>query len=222
MRFTLPLIALVLAAPAQLQAQSMKYPETRRVPQVDEQFGVKVADPYRWLENDVRTDAEVAKWVADENAVTSAYLATLPAYVGESAVTLTYTLNSVATTVTIPVVIGLGYTTQGQRLRPATAADIKSQIGDALGKNRRTEIAALLLSNTVGLNVGTSFNALEAQVLPGADGETPLPATSMFTGVARLNLTDNYSYDSMFCWQVSRPWPCTVCATSSFLHASEP
>lgn len=78
MRLTLPLIALVLAAPAQLQAQSMKYPETRRVPQVDEQFGVKVADPYRWLENDVRTDAEVAKWVADENAVTNAYLATLP------------------------------------------------------------------------------------------------------------------------------------------------
>ena len=104
--------------------------------------------------------------------MTAAYLATLPAYVGESAVTLTYTLNSVATTVTIPVVIGLGYTTQGQRLRPATAADIKSQIGDALGKNRRTEIAALLLSNTVGLNVGTSFNALEAQVLPGADGES--------------------------------------------------
>lgn len=78
MRLTLPLIALVLAAPAQLQAQSMKYPETRRVPQVDEQFGVKVADPYRWLENDVRTDPEVAKWVADENAVTNAYLATLP------------------------------------------------------------------------------------------------------------------------------------------------
>lgn len=78
MRLTLPLIALVLAAPAQLQAQSMHYPETRRVTQVDEQFGVKVADPYRWLENDVRTDAEVAKWVADENALTNAYLATLP------------------------------------------------------------------------------------------------------------------------------------------------
>ncbi|RUN76930.1 S9 family peptidase [Sphingomonas sp. TF3] len=78
MRLTLPLIALVLAAPAQLQAQTMQYPETRRVTQTDEQFGVKVADPYRWLENDVRTDAEVAKWVADENAVTNAYLATLP------------------------------------------------------------------------------------------------------------------------------------------------
>ena len=54
------------------------YPETRRVDQVDEQFGVKVADPYRWLENDVRKDPEVAAWVAAENKVTDAYLATLP------------------------------------------------------------------------------------------------------------------------------------------------
>lgn len=79
MRLALPLIALVLTTPAfAQQAAPMKYPETRRVDQVDEQFGVKVADPYRWLENDVRTDAEVARWVADENAVTNAYLATLP------------------------------------------------------------------------------------------------------------------------------------------------
>lgn len=54
------------------------YPETRRVEVVDEQFGVKVADPYRWLENDVRNDKEVAAWVEAENKVTDAYLATLP------------------------------------------------------------------------------------------------------------------------------------------------
>ncbi len=56
----------------------MIYPQTIRGDTVDEQFGVKVADPYRWLENDVRTDTAVAKWVADENAVTNAYLASLP------------------------------------------------------------------------------------------------------------------------------------------------
>jgi prolyl oligopeptidase len=54
------------------------YPETRRVDQVDEQFGVKLADPYRWLENDVRSDPEVRAWVDAENAATDAYLATLP------------------------------------------------------------------------------------------------------------------------------------------------
>jgi len=56
----------------------LPYPQTERGDTVDEQFGVKVDDPYRWLENDVRTDAKVAAWVAEESKVTQAYLDTLP------------------------------------------------------------------------------------------------------------------------------------------------
>ena len=72
---------LLTAAPAAFAQDAMPkltYPATPRVDQVDEQFGVKVADPYRWLENDVRTDPKVAAWVAEQNKVTDAYLATLP------------------------------------------------------------------------------------------------------------------------------------------------
>jgi len=54
------------------------YPETRRVDVVDEYFGQSIPDPYRWLENDARTDEEVAAWIAAQNEVTEAYLATLP------------------------------------------------------------------------------------------------------------------------------------------------
>jgi prolyl oligopeptidase len=57
---------------------SIAYPETRRGPLVEEQFGEKIADPYRWLENDVRSDKDVASWVERENAVTRGYLDTLP------------------------------------------------------------------------------------------------------------------------------------------------
>ena len=39
---------------------------------------MQVADPYRWLENDVRQDAQVRAWVDAQNAVTQAFLATLP------------------------------------------------------------------------------------------------------------------------------------------------
>ena len=46
---------------------------------VETQFGVAVADPYRWLENDVRTDPKVKAWVEAQNATTNAFLATLPA-----------------------------------------------------------------------------------------------------------------------------------------------
>ncbi len=65
---------------AALLADDMKlsYPQTRTLDLVETQFGEKVADPYRWLENDVRTDPEVASWVAGENAVTNGYLAALP------------------------------------------------------------------------------------------------------------------------------------------------
>jgi len=54
------------------------YPVTRREDLVEDLFGLRVADPYRWLENDVRNDPEVAAWVAAQNEVTDAYLATLP------------------------------------------------------------------------------------------------------------------------------------------------
>ncbi|MGD9810455.1 MAG: prolyl oligopeptidase family protein [Sphingobium sp.] len=57
---------------------SITYPATRALPLVEDIFGEKIADPYRWLENDVRSDREVEAWVAAENAVTDSYLATLP------------------------------------------------------------------------------------------------------------------------------------------------
>ncbi|MFZ4690627.1 MAG: prolyl oligopeptidase family serine peptidase, partial [Polymorphobacter sp.] len=59
-------------------ATPIAYPPTATVPQADIQHGVKVADPYRWLEGDVRTEKPVADWVAAQNVVTQAYLATLP------------------------------------------------------------------------------------------------------------------------------------------------
>ena len=77
-----PMIALAAPAAAQqtgaAMAEELSYPETTRGDVVEEQFGVAVADPYRWLENDVRQDQRVRDWVTAENAVTNAYLETLP------------------------------------------------------------------------------------------------------------------------------------------------
>jgi prolyl oligopeptidase len=67
-----------MAGPAVGETSSLPYPPTRRGDVVETQFGVPVADPYRWLENDVRVDAEVRDWVTAENRVTEAYLDTLP------------------------------------------------------------------------------------------------------------------------------------------------
>ncbi len=56
----------------------IEYPATRRVDHFDDYHGTKVADPYRWLEEDVRKSPEVAAWVEAENKVTFAYLKSIP------------------------------------------------------------------------------------------------------------------------------------------------
>ncbi|MCB2046611.1 MAG: S9 family peptidase [Novosphingobium sp.] len=57
---------------------ALHYPETERGKVVDMLFGERVADPYRWLENDVREDPQVAQWVDAQNRVTRGYLDKLP------------------------------------------------------------------------------------------------------------------------------------------------
>ena len=57
-------------------SQELNYPQTRKTDQVDDYHGVKVADPYRWLEDD--NSAETAAWVKAENAVTFGYLDKIP------------------------------------------------------------------------------------------------------------------------------------------------
>ena len=83
MQKIVPLALLLLAAcgtvpeSAEKKMQKIAYPETRKDSTVvDDYFGTKVADPYRWLEND--TSAETADWVKRENAVTQAYLGDIP------------------------------------------------------------------------------------------------------------------------------------------------
>ncbi len=76
---SLPLLAVSSAGIAETAVvEKLSYPETRRENVVDDYHGTKVADPYRWLEGDVRDVPEVAAWVAAQNKVTQQYLQSMP------------------------------------------------------------------------------------------------------------------------------------------------
>jgi prolyl oligopeptidase len=74
-RLALALIAGAATLSSALAAP-LSYPQTRKTEQVDTYHGQRVADPYRWLEDD--NSAETKAWVQAQNQLTDAYLAAMP------------------------------------------------------------------------------------------------------------------------------------------------
>ena len=70
------LVGLMFFAAACSNNQKIKYPVAHKDNVVDDYFGHKVNDPYRWLEDD--NSAETADWVKAENKVTNTFLSKIP------------------------------------------------------------------------------------------------------------------------------------------------
>lgn len=73
--FVLVVLTFLLYSGVSAQTK-FSYPEPRRGGQVDIFHGVKVADPYRWMED--TESEETTEWITAENKLTDAYLATIP------------------------------------------------------------------------------------------------------------------------------------------------
>ncbi len=74
-RFCLFFMLLAAMIP-NISAQSIQYPKTKKVEQVDDYHGIKVADPYRWLED--ANAPETKAWIEEQNKITRAYLDNIP------------------------------------------------------------------------------------------------------------------------------------------------
>lgn len=73
-----PVCILVASSAAGSATQPPKVPETRTSTASDVTFGERIADPFRWLEADARSDPEVAAWASAQDATTRHYTHALP------------------------------------------------------------------------------------------------------------------------------------------------
>ncbi len=119
------------------------------------------------------------------------------------------------------IYVGYSYASRGQIVRPASMPDTGARNGPGFGKLRRTHRYSMLLNNTKGLSVGTSFSTMLPAQLRQSDGMTPIGTLEMFSGIHQDSLEDGDSYDSMICWEVSEPFPATVCAVGGNLETKD-
>ena len=70
------LIVCLVAGISQQMIKTNNYPEARKSDQMDDYHGVKVADPYRWLED--LDSAETRAWVEAENKLSFGFLESIP------------------------------------------------------------------------------------------------------------------------------------------------
>lgn len=75
----IPLVGILMLACKNTQKNdtiNLKYPNTKKVDSVDTYFGIKIQDPFRWLEDDRSPETE--NWVKEQNKTTFNYLDKIP------------------------------------------------------------------------------------------------------------------------------------------------
>ena len=77
-RIIFPLVAILTASGIFSGPLQATPPMTKRIDHSDEYHGTKVADPFRWLEDDVRENPDVADWVERQNAHAFSFLERIP------------------------------------------------------------------------------------------------------------------------------------------------
>lgn len=121
----------------------------------------------------------------------------------------------------IPVVVGLTYDSDGQLVRPVAQADTGARNGPGFAKTRRTQRYGIQVNSAKQLSIGTSFDKMRPVQFKKADGQTAIGTLETFSGVHQDTLLDDYSFDGMICWRVSRPFPANMIAVGGNIQTQD-
>lgn len=151
--------------------------------------------------------------VVNINNIGTTDFATFGCAVGGGAITPATVYNA-------PAIIGFNYQSKGQILRAVLPPE-GFQTGPGQGKLRRAHYAAPLMANSQYVQMGVDFGTMRQMKFKSAGGTQALPLTSLYSGVYWEAVEGGHSYDSMWCWQSSRPYPCTVVSVEIFSEGQD-
>lgn len=122
----------------------------------------------------------------------------------------------------MPIVVGFTYESDGQILRPNTQQESGARNGPAFGKKRLQNMIAIHAVNTQGVEYGTDFSTGRMQPAYFRDkAGTTYPVNQLFSGIFWDTIGDDWSYDGMLAWRVTRPYPATIAALGGFLKTND-
>jgi hypothetical protein len=121
----------------------------------------------------------------------------------------------------MPLVVGLTYTSQGQLLRPVSPAEAGTRQGPGFGKKRRNHRFAVQVVQTNGLSIGADFSKLQPVAFRPINGAVPVLMPNLFSGVFQGEIRDDFTYDGQICWQISRPVPALIAAIGGFIDTAD-
>ena len=116
--------------------------------------------------------------------------------------------------------VGFTYTSQGQIVRPHAPVESGARTGPAFGKKRRNHYIMAQLEGTQGVSFGVDFNNLYPAIFR-QDGGKNYIITQQFTGVWRDAIRNDYDFDGMLCWQVTRPYIVNVLAIGGAIETQD-
>ncbi len=118
------------------------------------------------------------------------------------------------------IVVGFTFTSDGQIVRANSPQESGARNGPALAKTRRSARYAVQVYDTAGLSVGTVFTKMNPVLFKNVIGQQ-MGVNATYTGVYRESLDDDYSFDSMLCWRITRPLPANIAAAGMFPHTQD-
>lgn len=113
---------------------------------------------------------------------------------------------------TVPALVGFGFSSRGQLLRPIAQDQTGARTGPAFGKYRRIGKYYALVHNAQDLQLGTDFDHMHSANFrsPGEGRDFTPPA--LYSGIHWDTMDDTDGMDGQICWEVSDAYPLAIMA----------